>query len=762
MHTHQQPKKHARRLLIGAAVLPENPDELLALVMKLKNIKEFGLARQLLQKYRAFNPSLAEEKLRQQHAVCTYKDEELLSENSLEEALAILAGGSARLPMTEAIRTLEKSDNSETLSIAGAILKRFWGISGRRDWLERAGVFYQRACDAGRKAKDTDAWSYAAINAAFLLEMQAETLLHPAEDGDARCETLWQRAKKYRLDVLEAFDQPSEKTGQLSWWASATLAEALMGLGQYARAQEILQRAQSGAPDWELESAARQLAALAELHGRVSRPGLSGEAAASVPAVLVDNPELVQALGVGKVGLALSGGGFRAALYHIGTLACLADRDLLRWVEVLSCVSGGSIVGALYYLELRNRLERQPGLSREDYVDMVEQVRQNLSKLLEGNLRMAALWEWLNPFRPGNFTWGVGRLLGERLYARVGGGTEAYPIAMRDLYIHPLGTREGATFHPRRNNWNRHDKVPILILNATSLNTGHNWQFTASWMGEAPSCIEERVDATERLRRFYYDDEQPDLFYRDMTLGTAVAASACVPFPFPPIVFPNLYPERTVRLVDGGVDDNQGIFGLLEQDCSLMIVSDGSGQLQTVRKPCGFMGSVVIRANDIMMQSVRRGLFRLLEMRKRSGWLKDLLFVHMKQGLHEPDVAISSVKGPPQPAHRTAVKTTLRADVQTALAALRTDLDHFSAIERDALMYAGYMQTQATLDADPQRPLLRLAKALPQKRRWLFLQAARWASSSGDPDEEGRQNLLELKRGKRRILRGWYRLWKKA
>ena len=59
---------------------------------------------------------------------------------------------------------------------------------------------------------------------------------------------------------------------------------------------------------------------------------------------------------VGKVGLALSGGGFRASFYHLGVLAQLAELDVLRHVEVLSCVSGGSIVGACYWLALRNRL----------------------------------------------------------------------------------------------------------------------------------------------------------------------------------------------------------------------------------------------------------------------------------------------------------------------------------------------------------------------------------------------------------------------
>ena len=47
----------------------------------------------------------------------------------------------------------------------------------------------------------------------------------------------------------------------------------------------------------------------------------------------------------------------RTQLYHLGALARLADADALRHVEVISCVSGGAIVGAHLYLLLRNLLE---------------------------------------------------------------------------------------------------------------------------------------------------------------------------------------------------------------------------------------------------------------------------------------------------------------------------------------------------------------------------------------------------------------------
>ena len=58
-----------------------------------------------------------------------------------------------------------------------------------------------------------------------------------------------------------------------------------------------------------------------------------------------------------KLGLALSGGGFRSAFYHIGVLAQMAMLELLRHVEVISAVSGGSIIGALYYLHVKKLLE---------------------------------------------------------------------------------------------------------------------------------------------------------------------------------------------------------------------------------------------------------------------------------------------------------------------------------------------------------------------------------------------------------------------
>ncbi len=72
-----------------------------------------------------------------------------------------------------------------------------------------------------------------------------------------------------------------------------------------------------------------------------------------------------------RFGVALSGGGFRASLFHLGVLAAFAEHDLLRPLEVLSCVSGGSIVGTAYYSAVATLLGEKvdADITRDDLVD---------------------------------------------------------------------------------------------------------------------------------------------------------------------------------------------------------------------------------------------------------------------------------------------------------------------------------------------------------------------------------------------------------
>jgi integrative and conjugative element protein (TIGR02256 family) len=52
--------------------------------------------------------------------------------------------------------------------------------------------------------------------------------------------------------------------------------------------------------------------------------------------------------GDNRIGLSLSGGGSRAIAFHLGCLRALHDRGILSQVKVMSSVSGGSVIAAMY------------------------------------------------------------------------------------------------------------------------------------------------------------------------------------------------------------------------------------------------------------------------------------------------------------------------------------------------------------------------------------------------------------------------------
>src|SRR6185369_11673168 len=159
-----------------------------------------------------------------------------------------------------------------------------------------------------------------------------------------------------------------------NYWLLVTIAEAHFGLLEYAEAVPYLKAASEieGMPPWCVEATAQQLARLALLLQKANWAAQefeNSEAGRALHHLLRGNLAAVRTAFLGKVGLALSGGGFRASLFHIGVLAKLAELDMLRHVEVLSCVSGGSVIGAHYYLEVRKLLESKSDrdITREDY-----------------------------------------------------------------------------------------------------------------------------------------------------------------------------------------------------------------------------------------------------------------------------------------------------------------------------------------------------------------------------------------------------------
>jgi predicted acylesterase/phospholipase RssA len=709
--------KVARRTLRGQSL---EPREMLKLAKQLKAEKEFGLARRVLLRAQ-LEPSLgSDQKLRlevyQQSALCTYKDPDLQADARLDRALEIL---------NQSCEDINTTTDQETLGITGAIYKRKWELDNQKQQLERALNYYLRGYAQGA-ANDQ---GYTGINAAFVLDLLAHQEEQEANKASVTSQVAARRraaAKEIRMEIIKQLaplvDSPDTNWPRGKWWFYSTIAEACFGSGLYDEAIKWLERGREDAKAldstvaaWEYESSARQLAALARLQD-------TAESAAGAP----DSPQTERALSalksffgkhevqsayVGKVGLALSGGGFRAALLHIGVLARLAELNVLHRVEALSCVSGGSIIGAHYYLEVRKLLQSKPDdqISREDYIDIVARVRKDFLDGVQRNVRVRVA---LNPLKTIKMiftsrysrTMRAGELYETEIFSRVKDDRENGSRWLNGLYVCPAGADgkldEGFNF--RTDNWRRSSKVPNLILNTTALNTGHNWQFTASWLGEPPASIDDEIDGNDRLRRLYYDGEDTPKSFRQVRLGHAVAASACVPGLFEPLPLSGLYPDRIVRLVDGGVCDNQGVASLLEQDCNVILVSDGSGQMGSEKQPSNGLLGVPLRSNTILQARVREAQYHELSARKRAGLLRGFMFVHLKDDLDVDPIDWIGCLDPfdasddSRPAYRRGPLTRygIAKDVQELLAGVRTDLDSFSDVEAFALMTSAYRMTE--------------------------------------------------------------------
>ncbi|MCK9389234.1 MAG: patatin-like phospholipase family protein [Sulfuritalea sp.] len=646
--------------------------------------------------------------LQQQRALCTYKDPEQPPLNRLREALGILRG----IGLFD-----EDTRDPETLGLGGAIFKRFWEQEGNVTLLHSALSLYRAGWERGR---EDDEAPYCGVNAAFLLDQLAHLAERAATGvaGDHKgAQQLRAEATALRNEILRFLDSRPGQPGDhdQSIWPLLTRAELHFGLGDYEQAADYLARARANKPeDWKAETCARQLIDLARCQGVHPSPKATPDSSparrswTALEALLGEDAAAACCLVRGRVGLALSGGGFRASFYHLGALARLAEVDALRHVEAISAVSGGSIVGVLYYLELKKLLESKSDLTitRDDYIQLVRDIQKSFFDSVSRNLRvrtLANLRANLRMLRPGySRSMRIGELYADEIYATAGDGVSRRHV-MPDLLIHPAGHDAAQQFKPNEENWRRRAKVPILLINATSLNSGHNFQFTANWMGEPPGLVGDEVDMNARYRRVYYRDA-PTHETRCFPLGYAVAASACVPVLFEPLSIGGLYPGRTVLLVDGGVHDNQGVGGLLDESCNFILCSDASGQMHDQAKPGGGLLGTAFRSDEIAQDRVREAEYADLAARDRSGALRGLLFVHLKAGLEPAPIAAVGEPSATRPAASgNQTPYGIDRDIQRHLAEIRTDLDSFTEVEAHGLMLSGYMATAEQLRHQDER-----------------------------------------------------------
>ncbi len=230
------------------------------------------------------------------------------------------------------------------------------------------------------------------------------------------------------------------------------------------------------------------------------------------------------------VGLCLSGGGFRATLFHLGALRRLNEVGLLQKVTTFSAVSGGSIAAAHLATVLEWPLK---GV----VTDWESRVAAPLRAFARNDIRTAAVLRGILP------TQTAVELLARRYEA------------LTKLKLSEL------------------PKSPNFIFCATEMAYGVNWTFERSRMGDY---------------QIGYIRPAP----KDWPLAKAVAASSCFPpifNPLPLTLDPGLFKGgravagkvrddciRNLRLTDGGNYDNMGLEPVWK-DHRVVFVSDGGG-----------------------------------------------------------------------------------------------------------------------------------------------------------------------------------------
>lgn len=246
-----------------------------------------------------------------------------------------------------------------------------------------------------------------------------------------------------------------------------------------------------------------------------------------------------------KIGLAFSGGGFRASSFGLGVITILNsikttdELTLLDKITALSTVSGGTITGARYALGIKQNesLEQIYG-ALYAFMTEVDVVNMSLD-------RLSATYNWNN------------------------GRNQNLINAFADIYEKELF--RSAQFGVLLNN-----DPPIhlkhISFNATEFSNALQFRFQVSekTINPLPGVPDRGI-----IGNHYY--QIPFDIAKEIRMSDILAASSCFPGGFEPINFPNDFGiELTselknqsvdgkfpVGLMDGGIVDNQGIEPLL-------------------------------------------------------------------------------------------------------------------------------------------------------------------------------------------------------
>ena len=260
-----------------------------------------------------------------------------------------------------------------------------------------------------------------------------------------------------------------------------------------------------------------------------------------------------------KIALSCSGGGYRAAIFHLGTMAYLAhlkykDKPLIENMEMISTVSGGTITGAVYAIQTA---QGQP--FKAIYTFLVNQLHQ--VDLVREALNL------LNPDIPWPEASKTRNLI------------NAFAL-LYDQYF-TMGSSMHELNTPKQS-------LRSVVFNATDFSHALNFRFRTLGSGHFGNAII-RVPRTVAA---------------EVKIADAIATSACFPGGFEPMQWPQDFryagakeinefakDRSPIGLMDGGIYDNQGIDSILAFKSrkgtyfDLIIVSDVSSPDMTAYKP---------------------------------------------------------------------------------------------------------------------------------------------------------------------------------
>jgi len=364
-----------------------------------------------------------------------------------------------------------------------------------------------------------------------------------------------------------------------------------------------------------------------------------------------------------RIALCLSGGGFRAALFHLGVLRRLHETGVLERVATVSSVSGGSILAGF----LARRTVECGWASLGTVGDWEDEVAAPFRELCSSDLRTApvvrhALWSWVVP--------------GPLARAMVRRYRRLVPLELGNLPIRPR-----------------------FVLLATDVAFGVSWVFTRSHMGDYLAG---------------YARTPPGF-----PLAFAVAASACFPPLFGPMRVP-LEPEAFRRgryrgedrgrimcrlaLTDGGVYDNLGLEPALRGH-HVAVVSDAGGPFQFVPSRAPLLR--YMRYPSLLMNQVaalrKRQLMSLIEEQGGEGaWAEE----GPREGGGRPRLRRGVYLGIDSCARGAGAARVGQghwagygeALVRSRIAHVRTDLDRFTRAEQEILENHGYSVASAALE----------------------------------------------------------------